>query len=106
MRSPCTVRRPCPRPIFRPTPRPHRPADPQRSDPAPAMPAANPHPAEAHSISLRVADTGDQRVELKVTDRGGEVHVSVRTAGSDLAAPLRENLGDLVHRLEQTGFRA
>ena len=82
-----------------------QPADLQNIDAAPA-PAPVPRAAESHTISLRVADAGDQRVELKVTDRSGELHVTVRTAGAELSTPLRENLGDLVHRLEQSGFRA
>jgi hypothetical protein len=71
-----------------------------------SAPATNPNPAEAHTISLRFSDTEDQRVELRVTDRAGEVRVVVRTADPDVATPLRDNLGDLVHKLDQSGFRA
>ena len=53
-----------------------------------------------------MADAGEQRVELKITDHAGEVKVAVRTADPELAGSLRENLGDLVHRLEQNGLRA
>jgi hypothetical protein len=71
----------------------------------PAAPSIHPQ-AETHAISLRLTDTADQRIELKVTDHAGEVKVAVRTADADLAGSLRENLGDLVHKLEQSGFRA
>lgn len=73
---------------------------------APATPTpANPKPVEAHTISLRVADTGDQRIDLKVTDRGGDVRVTVRTSDPETGVTLRENLHDLSHKLEQSGFR-
>jgi hypothetical protein len=67
---------------------------------------STPHPAEARTFSLRVHDAGEQRVELKITERQGEVHVAVRAADDDLAGSLRENLGELVHKLEQTGLHA
>lgn len=80
---------------------PHAEQEPDR------LPAAPPtHPGEARTISLRVTDATEQRVELKVKDQGGELRVTVRTADADLAGSLRENLGDLVHKLEQSGFRA
>ena len=64
------------------------------------------HSSEARTISLRVTESGDQRVDLKITERQGEVHVAVRAADADLAGSLRENLGELVHKLEQSGLRA
>jgi hypothetical protein len=64
------------------------------------------HSSDSHSISLRVTDAGDQRVDLTVTDHAGQVRVQVRAADTDLAGTLRDNLGDLVHRLEQNGLRA
>ena len=73
--------------------------------PAPS-PAAHGASSEAHSVSLRVTDAAEQRVELKITERQGELHVSVRSADADLAGSLRENLGDLLHKLEQSGWRA
>ena len=87
------------------------PADTRLPDPEPAAAAASSpappaRPAEAHTVSLRVSDAGEQRVDLKITERQGEVHVAVRAADADLAGSLRENLGELVHKLEQTGLRA
>jgi hypothetical protein len=64
------------------------------------------HAGDARTISLRLTDAGEQRVELKISDHAGEVKVAVRAADPDLAGSLRENLGDLVHRLEQSGLRA
>jgi len=41
-----------------------------------------------------------------VTERGGDVHVAVRTPDSGLAGELREDLPALATRLEQSGFHA
>ena len=61
-------------------------------------------PVATRDIKLEVG-SGDQRVELRVVDHGGDVHVSVRTPDSHLAGELRENLPDLSSRLAQTGLR-
>jgi hypothetical protein len=49
---------------------------------------------------------GDQRVQLRVVERAGEVHVDVRTSDGNLAGAMRQELPALASRLEQTGFRA
>jgi hypothetical protein len=41
-----------------------------------------------------------------VTERGGDVHVAVRTPDTRLAGELREDLPALASRLEQSGFHA
>jgi hypothetical protein len=61
-------------------------------------------PAAAREIRVQV--DGLQRVELRMVERGGEVHVAVRTPDSRLAGSLREDLPVLSARLEQTGLRA
>jgi hypothetical protein len=93
--------------IQQPAPDP-KPAEVSQSDIEATGPQPTPaaHSSEARTISLRLADTGEQQIDLKVTDRGGDVKVAVRTADVDLAGSLRDNLGDLVHKLEQSGFRA
>jgi len=64
-----------------------------------------PKPAAAtHDIKLEVS-SGEQRVELHLVDRGGDVHVDVRTPDTHLAGELRENLPTLSSRLEQSGLR-
>jgi hypothetical protein len=85
--------------------------------PIPAEPAAKtesldgriePQPAKVQTprdIKLEVSN-GGQRVEVRVSDRGGDVHVAVRTSDSNLAGALREDLPALSSRLEQTGLRA
>jgi hypothetical protein len=44
-------------------------------------------------------------IQVRVTDRAGEVRVAVHTGDSELAHSLRGQLGELVTRLEQTGYR-
>jgi len=61
-------------------------------------------PAATRDIKLDVG-SGDQRVELHLTEHGGDVHVEVRTPDNHLAGELRENLPDLSSRLEHTGLR-
>ena len=80
-----------------------RPAEcePIITTPAPAI-----HPLEARTLSVRMNDAGEQKVELTVTERHGEVHVAVRAGDADLAGSLRENLGELVHKLEDAGLHA
>jgi hypothetical protein len=62
--------------------------------------------AAAHDIKLQVAGEGEQRVEVRVTERGGDIQVAVRTPDSRLAGELREDLPALATRLEQAGFHA
>jgi hypothetical protein len=48
---------------------------------------------------------GDQRVEVRVAERGGELHVAVRTPDQRLAGSLRDDLPSLTARLETAGLR-
>jgi len=64
-----------------------------------------PAPAAPRDIKLEV-NSGGQRVEVLVADRGGDVHVAVRTSDTHLAGALRDDLPALSSRLEQTGLRA
>jgi hypothetical protein len=87
-------------------------------EPVPAEPAARPErpeppapnegtkmPAPVRNIRLDMA-SGEQRVEVRMVERSGNVHLVVRTPDERLSGALRENLQDLSTRLEQTGFRA
>jgi hypothetical protein len=64
------------------------------------------HTATAHDIKLQTAGDGEQRVEVRISERGGDVFVAVRTPDSRLAGDLRQNLPALASRLEQSGFHA
>ena len=89
----------------------HRESAAQSSQPAapPAPPRgetpAPPPPAAAREIRLQVSGQ-EHRVDVRLTERAGEVQVAVRTPDSRLAGVLREDLPALAARLEQTGFRA
>jgi hypothetical protein len=79
------------------SPEPNHAAAPPRPEPAqPAPPARD--------IRLQVG--GERRVDVRVTERAGEVQVAVRTPDSRLAGALRDELPALSARLEQSGFRA
>ena len=56
-------------------------------------------------LSLQVGNANQERVEVRMVDRGGELHVAVRTGNADLAQGLRQGISDLVSRLQETGFR-
>ena len=56
-------------------------------------------------VALHLAGSVDQRVEVRLTERAGELRVSVRTSDSELRQGLRDNLSDLVGRLGETGYR-
>jgi hypothetical protein len=62
-------------------------------------------PAAARNIQLDV-NGGDRRVEVRLTERGGEVQVAVRTPDAHLASTLRDDLPALSSRLAESGFRA
>jgi hypothetical protein len=61
--------------------------------------------APAREIQLQV-NRGEQRVDVLLTERRGEVLVAVRTPNAQLAGTLREDLPVLSARLEQAGYRA
>lgn len=84
-------------------PPPHAPATP--AEPAPSSdPAPAPAPA-ATDIRISLND-GGQRVELRVTERAGDIHVAVRTPDSQLATAMRDDLPALSSKLEQAGFHS
>jgi hypothetical protein len=59
----------------------------------------------AREIRLELG-TNDARVEVKLSDRAGELKVAVRTPDSHLAERLRADLPALSSRLEDSGLRA
>ena len=77
--------------------------------PTPALsPSPEPAPAArtpARDITLRLSE-GDQRVDVRLVERQGDVRVEVRTPDAGLAGDLRRDLPSLAARLEQSGIRA
>ena len=57
------------------------------------------------AISLNLSSQ-DQSVQVRLSERAGELHVTVRTPDAGLTHGLREGLSDLVGRLEHGGYRA
>jgi len=82
-----------------------QPGPPPISQEIRSAPVHNSTPASAHDIQFQV-ERGVQRVDVRLTDRGGAVHVSVRTPDAELAATLREDLPALSTRLDQSGFHS
>jgi hypothetical protein len=72
-----------------------------------AAPTGDPpsSPASANDIKIALNDNG-QRVELRVTERAGDIHVTVRTPDSQLATAMREDLPALSSKLEQSGLHS
>jgi hypothetical protein len=74
--------------------------------PRPTDPEAAPVQPAAHDIKLQVGGDGEPRIEVRVTERGGDVLVAVRTPDSRLTGELRQDLPALASRLEESGFHA
>jgi hypothetical protein len=60
----------------------------------------------ARQISLRVAEGGAERVEVRVAEQSGELRVEVRARNEGLAGRLRDGLPELVGRLQENGLEA
>jgi hypothetical protein len=66
---------------------------------APAAPST-------HGLTVNVREGSDEAgVNLRFIERGGEIHVSVRTSDPGLAQDLRGGLSDLTGRLQHAGIR-
>ncbi len=62
-------------------------------------------PQPIREISLKLADGGSSQVDIQVVQRSGNVRVAVRTADEELTKSLQTNLGELVGRLEERGYK-
>lgn len=60
---------------------------------------------ELRDISLRIARAENPVVDLRVIERGGEIHVTVRTPDAGLETLLRRDLDVLTNSLERAGYR-
>jgi hypothetical protein len=72
----------------------------------PLIEAPAPLTGSHHSITVKVPG-GDSStgIDLRFVERGGDIHLSVRTPSADLAQELRGGLNDLAGRLEHAGIR-
>ncbi len=69
-------------------------------------PPADAMPRTARDLSLRLEQDNAPAVSLSLTERGGGVHVSVRTADAELGPRLQSNLDQLVNSLRHQGVEA
>lgn len=68
-------------------------------------PELPPAPPVSHGVSLRLGD-GENNVDIRLTERAGEIRVTVHTPDGNLANSMRSELPDLVGKLRQTGYQA
>jgi hypothetical protein len=61
--------------------------------------------APVQDITLRIARPEAPSVDLHVTQRAGEIQVSVRTPDTAMQTSLRQDLGTLTNSLERAGYR-
>ncbi len=57
-------------------------------------------------ISLRLSNADQGAVQVRLSERAGELHVTVRTPDTGLTRGLRDGLPDLMGRLQVNGYRA
>jgi hypothetical protein len=95
---------------------PEQPAARNSSRPEPAadtvapravpLPESSPRSTQpVHDITLRLSSE-NQQVDVKLVDRGGELHVAVQSADPVLTTDLRASVHDLISGLEKNGLRA
>lgn len=72
----------------------------------PGVDAAAKPATPLRELSIQMGQASQDRVEVRVVDRSGELQVAVRSANPDLTQGLRQGLPELVNRLEQNGFHA
>jgi hypothetical protein len=56
-------------------------------------------------LAVQVGQSAEQKVEVRLAERGGELRLTVRTADTDLAHGLRQGIPEVVGRLSESGFR-
>jgi hypothetical protein len=59
-----------------------------------------------HQITIRIPDANEGVADVRFVERGGEIHVSVRTSDGETAQALRGGLNDFVGRMDNAGIRA
>ena len=72
----------------------------------PQSDTAAPAGDSVHNISLRLSSAEQGSVQVRLSERAGELHVMVRTPDTGLTRGLRDGLPDLMGRLQVNGYRA
>ncbi len=57
-------------------------------------------------LSIRIGDSSSNQVDVKIQERAGEVHVAVQSSSPSLTTDLRQQVGDLVGKLDRAGYHA
>jgi hypothetical protein len=57
-------------------------------------------------LSIRIGDSPSNQVDVKIQERAGEVHVSVLSNNPALTSDLRQQVGELVGKLDNAGYHA
>jgi hypothetical protein len=66
------------------------------------MPAEQPATAEpVRNVHMQLVSEDNRRVDVRLVDRGGELHVSVKSADAALTQDLQDHLPDLTARLDR-----
>jgi hypothetical protein len=81
-------------------------SDALRKSESPAGPQPSSPAAAAQQFAVRIAPPQAPAVDIHMMERGGQIHVAVRTADGGLQTSLRQDLGTLVDSLQRSGFHA
>ena len=81
--------------------KPFRPQEATRAEAAPEAAKGSP----VRDLKLELTG-GERRVEVRLSERAGEVKMTVRTPDTHLATVLRENLPALSARLAESGYKS
>jgi len=75
---------------------------------AAALPATNAAPKSepVRDLSIRIGDSPSNQIDVKIQERAGEVHVAVLSSSPSLTTDLRQQVGDLVGKLDRAGYHA
>ena len=74
--------------------------------PESVLSAPAPSSAPVQQITVRISQPDAAPVDLHVSERGGQVHVTVRTADPAMQDSLKQDLGTLANSLQHAGYRA
>ena len=83
---------------------PSEPPQPVASIDAPAEPRPKAAPS-LRDVSIEIQQSGQERVEVRLLQRSGELQIAVRATDTDLSHAIRQDLPQLAHRIEQEGHR-
>jgi hypothetical protein len=61
--------------------------------------------APLKEITVTLPGNSEKPLDLRIVDERGKLHVEVRTSDTQLASSLRDNVGDLVDKLDHAGYR-